>query len=116
MTATQRTLPSLYSKFGALLILVAMALTSINCTAVGMGVGAGVGTVRQPTKAPTEITIIKTERDEFGRQEPVSEPMSVGGHMLVGGAAGFLVDVAMLALLNSALSNADFECEGVAHC
>ena len=116
MTATKPSLPSSFRKFGCLLVLVAIALGSMNCTAIGIGVGAGVGAVRQPEKTPSHIAIIKTERDEFGRQEPVSEPMSVGGHILVGGIAGFMLDVAAIALLTHALGKADFECDGVAHC
>lgn len=116
MTATKQSISSLFSKFGFLFVLVVIALGSANCTAVGVGVGAGVGAVRQPAKTPTHITIIKTERDEFGTQEPVAEPMSVAGHAVVGGVAGLMLDVAAVALLTHALGNADFECEGVAHC
>ncbi len=55
MSANKRSMPSLFRKFGFLLVLVTIAFGSVNCTAVGMGVG--VGAVRQPQKTPSHITM-----------------------------------------------------------
>lgn len=108
--------------FASVALMIALAICAPACTAIGAGTGAVVGAVRQPASPspppgqPSTITIIPTSRDAYGVQREDEPPMSIGQHAAVGAGLGLAIDVATVVLLGLALSNADFECEGVAHC
>ena len=84
-------------------LMLCIALLS-SCTVALGGAGTVLGYTRQPGP---EDAPAKRYRDSSGKLQSPSKPMSVAGHLAVGAAAGFVIDIIVVAII---VSSIDYGC------